>query len=197
MRLIATISLVMFLAVSCTDFSRGYTANEAGNYKEAVKWYRQAAERGDAGAQNNLGVMYNNGEGVIKNDKTAVKWFRQAAVQGNALAQFNLGLMYARGEGVARDYNEAAEWYRQAAEQGMAGAQNSLGLTYEYGWGVAQNNKTAYMFYLLALANTQEDEEERELTEKNVARMERKLTAAQKQSVQDMAAAYQARIDAR
>ena len=32
--------------------------------REAVKWTRKAAEQGGASAQNNLGVMCQNGEGV-------------------------------------------------------------------------------------------------------------------------------------
>ena len=47
--------------------------------KEAVKWYRKAAEQGDAKAQNNLGVKYGNGLGVLKDYKEAVKWYRKAA----------------------------------------------------------------------------------------------------------------------
>ena len=31
------------------------------DYKEAVKWYRKAADQGLANAQNNLGSMYDNG----------------------------------------------------------------------------------------------------------------------------------------
>ena len=32
------------------------------DYAEALKWYRKAAEQGDARAQTNLGVMYANGQ---------------------------------------------------------------------------------------------------------------------------------------
>ncbi len=42
------------------------------NYKTAVKWYRLAAEQGDAEVQ---GWMYAKGQGVPQNYKTAVKWF--------------------------------------------------------------------------------------------------------------------------
>ena len=61
--------------------------------REAVKWYRRAAEQGDASAQFNLGVMArdSNGEGVPEDDREAVKWYRRAAEQGDASAQFNLG----------------------------------------------------------------------------------------------------------
>ncbi|WP_295388321.1 tetratricopeptide repeat protein, partial [Thiolapillus sp.] len=55
--------------------------------KEAVKWYRRAAEQGYALAQYNLGVIYNNGQGVQQDKKEAVKWFRKAAEQGYASAQ--------------------------------------------------------------------------------------------------------------
>ena len=41
------------------------------DYKEAVKWYRLAAEQGNANAQYNLGVMYDNGEGVPQDYKEA------------------------------------------------------------------------------------------------------------------------------
>ena len=70
------------------------------NDSEAVRWYRLAAERGLAEAQNNLGTMYRNGDGVPENDVEAVKWFRLAAEQGLAEAQSNLGVMYDVGEGV-------------------------------------------------------------------------------------------------
>ena len=45
------------------------------------------ADQGDVDAQNNLGVMYDNGNGVPENDAEAVKWFRKAANQGDATAQ--------------------------------------------------------------------------------------------------------------
>ena len=54
-------------------------------------WYRKAAEQGDASAQYNLGVMYENGHGVEQDDEQAVFWYRKAAEQGYADAQYNLG----------------------------------------------------------------------------------------------------------
>ncbi|MBQ9771958.1 MAG: sel1 repeat family protein, partial [Lentisphaeria bacterium] len=50
-------------------------------------WYRKAAEQGNALAQYNLGVCYENGEGVQKDLVQAVFWFRKAADQGYAQAQ--------------------------------------------------------------------------------------------------------------
>ena len=42
---------------------------------EAVAWYRQAAEQGDAKAQYNLGAIYRFGWGVPEDDVEAYKWF--------------------------------------------------------------------------------------------------------------------------
>jgi hypothetical protein len=53
---------------------------------ETVRWYRLAAEQGYALAQNNLGVMYQNGDGVIMNRDRAAILFRQACVNGLAAA---------------------------------------------------------------------------------------------------------------
>ena len=85
-----------------------------------MKWYRMAAEQGNAAAQYSLAVMYTSGRGVIEDDAEAVKWYRLAAEQGYAAAQNNLGFMYANGEGVPKDDAEAVKWYRLAAEQGYA-----------------------------------------------------------------------------
>ena len=90
------------------------------NYKTAVKWYRLAAKQEHAGAQNNLGVMYQNGvgTGTPPNNKAAMKWYRLAAVQGNAPAHNNLGAMYTYGHGVAKDNVRAHMWFNIAASLG-------------------------------------------------------------------------------
>ena len=66
------------------------------NYKEAIKWYRLAAEQGFAPAQYNLGAMYFEGLGVPQDHKEAEKWFRRSAEQGIARAQEALDLFLER-----------------------------------------------------------------------------------------------------
>ncbi|MBR1439400.1 MAG: sel1 repeat family protein [Synergistaceae bacterium] len=87
---------------------------------------KKLAERGNAKAQFNLGVMYQNGYGVKQDYGEAVKWYRLLAEQGNAMAQSNLGYMYENGNGVARDLQEARKWYEKAAAQGHTYAQDAL-----------------------------------------------------------------------
>jgi hypothetical protein len=101
-----------------SDAVKGWEAEQAGDYVEAVKWYRKAAEQGDAVAQNNLGVMYKKGRGVTQDYAEAVKWYRKAAQQGYARAQSNLGWMYRNGNGVPQDKITAHMWYNIAAANG-------------------------------------------------------------------------------
>jgi hypothetical protein len=71
------------LLTSLTCFGAAYTP-------EQIKKYREMAEQGDAKAQYALGLMYDDGEGVLEDDKEAAKWYRKAAEQGNDLAQQKL-----------------------------------------------------------------------------------------------------------
>lgn len=87
---------------------------------------KEAAERGEASAQYNLGLHYVDGRGVTKDNAEAAKWFRKAAEQGNANGQFELGYMYESGKGVAKDQAEAAKWYQKAAAQGNTDAMRRL-----------------------------------------------------------------------
>ena len=59
-----------------------------------MKWYRRAAEQGDAAAQNNLAICYENGQGVEQDNEEAVKWYRKAAEQDYFLAQVQLIIYY-------------------------------------------------------------------------------------------------------
>jgi TPR repeat protein len=49
------------------------------DYGQAVAWYRRAAEQGNALAQNNLGRMYGEGQGVPQDAVHAHMWFNLAA----------------------------------------------------------------------------------------------------------------------
>ena len=122
---------------------------------------RVRAEAGDAEAQNDLGFMYANGDGVPHDDAEAVRWYRLAADQGVADAQFNLGLMYDIGYGVPEDDAEAMRWYRLAADQGQAQAQYRLGLRYDLGVGVPRDYVEAHMWYDLAASRMTGEDRER------------------------------------
>jgi len=96
------------------------------SFKEAVHWYRQAADQGNAKAQFNLGNCYSHGNGVLQSFEEAVRWYRKAADQGYAKAQYSLGVVYEKGCGVPQSSSEALKWYKKAAAQGTPQAIEAL-----------------------------------------------------------------------
>jgi hypothetical protein len=53
------------------------------DYKQAVTWFRKAAERGDEMAQHNLGAIYSRGEGVPQDFVKSYAWYSVAAANGS------------------------------------------------------------------------------------------------------------------
>ena len=68
------------------------------------------AERGDAVAENALGLRYATGDGVKLDEGEAVRWFTKAAEQGYVPSQSKLGSIYFSGRGVPQDANRAYFW---------------------------------------------------------------------------------------
>ncbi|MBO7280959.1 MAG: sel1 repeat family protein [Bacteroidaceae bacterium] len=112
------VTIICLLSGCTTAYEKGAAAYKEMNFTEAVKHYKEAAEQGDAEAQNALGACYKNGEGVEKDHAEAAKWYRKAAEQGHALAQNSLGYCYLNGNGVEKDLEEAFKWFKEAAKQG-------------------------------------------------------------------------------
>jgi TPR repeat protein len=104
----------------------GWMHESRKNDAIAVCWYYEAAIKGHAKAQNNLGLFYKNGRGVVQSDAAAASWFQEAVNQGDANAQTNLGLMYEKGRGVPKDYHQAIYYYNLAKEQGHQEALRNL-----------------------------------------------------------------------
>jgi hypothetical protein len=57
---------------------------------EAMKWYRKAADAGNATAMYNIGWLYENGKGVSRDYTKAKKWYRKAADAGDSDAAIEL-----------------------------------------------------------------------------------------------------------
>ena len=111
---------------------------------------RHAAERGNAEEQLSLGLMNDQGQGVIEDDIEAVRWYRLAAEQGLDAAQYQLGVMYTEGRGILKDEAAAVRWHRRAAEQNYDTAPYALGVMYTFGWGVLKDPVLAHMWFNIA-----------------------------------------------
>jgi TPR repeat protein len=96
-------ALGMYVWGRCSDayhFSPGGIAN-----------LRYEASQGDADKQTRLGVLYEEGEAVTRDDAFAAKWFEEAASLGNKTAQRKIAEMYETGRGVKQDNGRAAVFY--------------------------------------------------------------------------------------
>jgi Sel1 repeat len=128
----------------------GFAAYLMRDYETAYREFLTEAQRGDPSAQHMVGILYQNGQGVPKNNDDAVAWYRKAAEQGYDRGQYNLGIMYHHGWGVPEDRAEAVRWYRAAAEQDYDRAQYNLGEMYDHGWGVPEDQAEAVRWYRAA-----------------------------------------------
>jgi len=122
-----TLLLVMCWSVSalllnaCQD-RRADKAYLKGNYEKSAKELESLANLGDARAQYNLGLLYDQGVGVPQSDALALRWYTQAAERGEPRAQYNLGIMYMNGQGTAPDPVQAYYWFSLAVAQGESKA---------------------------------------------------------------------------
>lgn len=133
------------------------------NIPDAIKWYTKAGERGSAEAQNNLAIIYQNGEvGMEPNLTEAVKWYTKSAAQGNIAAQTNLGNLYFSGEGVPKDLNKAIEFFQNPADKGNLNAEYYIGVCY------ATTSPPQAIYWLEKVINNTSQTETRRLSALNM-----------------------------
>ena len=66
------------------DFQKGLTAAQSRDFATALREWTPLAEQRDATAQYNLGVMYDNGQGVLQDYVCAHMWLNIAASSGES-----------------------------------------------------------------------------------------------------------------
>ena len=133
-------------------FDEGLALYATGDYTEAFRELRQAAETGDARAEGLLARLYLAGQGVRQDPSEGMQWERKAAEHGIVSAQVELATRYEYGVDVPQDPAAAARWYRAAADHNSPIAQYRLGLLYVDGRGVAQDLVVGHMWLNLAAA---------------------------------------------
>jgi TPR repeat protein len=101
---LTAVFLAMASVADAGPFEDGEAAYQRHDYTTALQVWRALADQGDALAQNALGVLYAQGQGVTQDYAEAVKWYSKAADQELAIAQCNLADMYRQGQGVTQDY---------------------------------------------------------------------------------------------
>jgi uncharacterized protein len=99
----------------CRTRGGEYVAYDRADVGSALHIWLNAAQDGNADAQNNVGGIYERGVGGEPDYVTAAHWYELAANQGNTRALINLGFLYERGLGVDKDPLRALDLYRRAS----------------------------------------------------------------------------------
>ena len=92
------------------NYFRSKEAYASGDHILALAALQPLAEEGYDMPQALLGVMNEEGYGIVQNYDVALYWYRLSAMQGNAHAQFRLAGMYQEGYGVIKDNVLAHMW---------------------------------------------------------------------------------------
>lgn len=115
--------------------------------KDAVEYYKRAADLDVAEAAMFLAYGHRVGMFVEKDLKKAFEFFQKALRLGINEASYYIGYMYYHGEGVTQSYESAIKYYHQAARFGNPEAMFNLGSMYLYGEGVEPNGSNALVWY--------------------------------------------------
>ena len=81
-------------------FEAGRVANARKDFPEARRLYDKAAAAGYPMALNNIGGMYEGGDGVRADNAEAARWYRKAVDAGEPIAMVDLGWLEEMGHGV-------------------------------------------------------------------------------------------------
>ncbi|GLP94696.1 tetratricopeptide repeat protein [Paraferrimonas sedimenticola] len=128
------------------------------NLKQAIYWYKEAAESGDLYSQNQLDKIFGKetlkggGLYLLGRYSEAIDVWKPIADAGHAEAQVHMGDLYRKGNIGDPDYSLAREWYRKAADQNSSYGAYMLGYLLRNGKGGARNPNEAYK-YLKQAAN--------------------------------------------
>ncbi|PPD12595.1 tetratricopeptide repeat protein [Methylophilus sp.] len=123
------------------------------DYAAAHAIYLALANQNDAKACYNLGLMYQDGDGVTKNMDEAVKWYTKSADLGYKEAQYLLASLVFQRQTQSISYPQAVTYYEQAAKQGHVKSQLNLGMLYLRGDVIAQDMPAAVKWISQAASN--------------------------------------------
>jgi TPR repeat protein len=109
----------------------------------AFELYLQAAKKGHAEAQHQVGFRYHRGLGVEADAAMALMWYELSADQGNQYSLERLGELYEAGELVQKNPERAFAYYLKAANQNAITVFYKLACMYRDGRGTSVNPKEA------------------------------------------------------
>ena len=114
--------VLLLVAISTpvfADLDKAIGLAEQGKIKEGqlelIKIVK-AADAGDAKAQLEFGIMWDEGYWIWQDTALAIEWYKKSASQGFAQAQMVLGSVYLGGVKVDKDLKKANKWFDKAID---------------------------------------------------------------------------------
>lgn len=120
----------------------GFNNLKKKDFKNAKIKLEIADKLGHIDAPRALGLMYTNGDGVIKNYQTALHYYQKAYKRGNYVAAYDIGVMYRNSEGTKKNISKAKHYYLIAAKKNYGLAQYELAKIYGL-----EHNKKEFMYW--------------------------------------------------
>ncbi|KNG93049.1 SEL1-like repeat protein [Pseudaestuariivita atlantica] len=119
-----------------------------GEPSDMIAFLEQAAEAGKAAAVNELGLVYEYGEGVPVDMARAQAFYEQAADMGDPWARRNVGIMLLDAEAPSdADIARAEALFQTAADEGVSEAWASLAALHRDGVGRPVDRDTALRLF--------------------------------------------------
>jgi len=140
-------------ATSFYLLAQKYAVRGADNedFKEAIKWYKEAAKLGHTKSQLKLGTFYFEGLGTAVDYDSASTWLIEPASSGYVDAQFMLGMIYLEGtDKIKKNERKAFDLLLNAAEGYHTDALYQVGSMYYHGIGTEVDLKKAAKYLQLA-----------------------------------------------
>lgn len=103
---------------SWAGFDEGMNAYTSGDFDTAAREFKILAAKGERESQYLLGLLFEEGQGLPKDDVEAAFWYARAADQGYVDAYFALGQLFAHRKGERQDRMAAHHWFSLAREYG-------------------------------------------------------------------------------
>lgn len=139
------------IASAAEAFAKGQEAEKENKWQEAIEYYKQSAEQGNAKAQTRLGGIFLSPPDSVKQDlQESYNWYFRAAKQSDAEGLWRIGKFYESGIVVQKDLTSAVAWWQMSSDAGYLPALMSLGNAYFSGSGVAKDEAKAVVLWQTA-----------------------------------------------
>lgn len=105
-------------------YHRGYGGFR--NMERALKYYKAGCDLGDTFMLYSMGVLYFNGDDVVRDDTKAYYYFNECTKKNDKLGYFGLGMLYWRGFNGRKDLKQSLLYLKKSFDLGYSKAMDVI-----------------------------------------------------------------------